>query len=216
MEEGEPQGLRRQFNALTSAPLLFVVALIVVAAAIWGALQFSYRGVLSSKDRYIALLERRLGEYREAVGGATADEARRRIEAMDTEIKTLRLRLNPRRLTPDQRQAIVDRSRLPSGAQVRAVTVAVERDCVDCAAFAEGIAMALRDSQGWTISSGAPAAAGDRTGPGLAVRVGDRLRPSPDAIVLQQALRSAGLEFAVVGGGMTPNVELLVTERLPQ
>lgn len=215
MEDSEPQGLRRQVNALVAAPILFAVVVVVVAAAVWGALHLSYRAALGSKDRHIALLERRLAEYREAVSGATADEARRRIEAMDAEIKTLRLRLNPRRLTPDQRQAVVDRSRLPSGSQVREVIVVVERNCSDCAAFAEGLAAALRDSQGWTVSTAlGTAVEGLRTG--LAIRVGDRLRPSPEAIVLQQALRSAGLEFVMLGGGTAPDVELLVTERLPQ
>jgi hypothetical protein len=46
--------------------------------------------------------------------------------------------------------------------------------------------------------------------------VPDRLRPPPDAVALQQALRSAGLEFAIVGGAGGSTAELLVTERVPQ
>lgn len=216
MEDGELQGLRRQVNAVVSAPLLFALAVIAIAGVIWGALHLSYQTILDNKDRHIALLERRIAEYRDVVAGATAEEARRRLEAMELEIKTLRLRLQPRRVMQEQRQAILDRSRLPAGAQPRGVSVVVEKNCNDCAAFAEGLVAALRDSQGWSVNSTVAATPAARSRTGLAIRVPDRLRPPPEAAVLQQALRSAGLEFTMMSGGVDPNVELLVTERLPQ
>lgn len=215
MEEA-PQGLRQQMSAVASAPLLLAVAVLVIGAVVWGILQVSYRTVLSNKDRHISMLERRVAEYRDVVGGASPDEARRRIEAMEAELKTLRLRLQPRHITPEQRQAIVDRSRLPAGAQPRAVTVISEDNCSDCAAFAAELVAALRDTQAWNVSTTSVATLPERSRAGLAIRVPDRLRPPPDATVLQQALRSAGLEFTMLGGAFGSNVELLVTERVPQ
>src|SRR5687767_13248161 len=114
--DDEAQGLRRQLRAVASAPVLFVGAVLVLVAVVWGILHLSYRTILSNKDRHIAAIERRIAAYRDAVSGATPDEARRRIDAMELELKTLRLRLQPRRITAEQRQAILDRSRLPSGA----------------------------------------------------------------------------------------------------
>ncbi len=215
METDDPQGLGQQLRAAASSPFVLLLAVVVISGAIWGAFHLSYRAILDAKDRHIALLERRVAEYRDAVGGANADDARRRIEAMELELRTLRLRLDPRRLTPEQRQALIDHSRLPAGAQPRSVTVVVE-NCTDCAAFAEGLIAALRDSRGWTVSTAVGATAADRTRGGLAIRVADRLRPPAEAVVLQQALRSARLEFAMIGGSVSSDIELLVTERLTQ
>ena len=215
MEDEKSGGLRQQISAVASAPLLCAVAVLVIAAVIWGILQVSYRAVLANKDRHIALLERRVADYRNVAGGATPDEARRRTEAMETELRTLRLRLQPRRVTPEQRQAIIDRSQLPAGAPARAVTVISEENCSDCAAFAAGLVEALRASHGWNLNTSNVANLPDSRA-GLAIRVPDRLRPPPEAMVLQHALRSAGLEFTMLGGATGPNVELLVTERAPQ
>ena len=213
--EDEVQGLRRQVRAVMSAPVLFVLTVLVLVAVVWGALHLSYRTILSNKDRHIATLERRIADYRAAVNGATPDEAGRRIDAMELELKALRLRLQPRRITSEQRQAILDRSRLPSGAQLRTATVVTEESCSDCAAFAAELVATLRASQGWTVNTATVPNLPD-TRPGLAIRVADRLRPPPDAIVLQQALRSANLEYAMLGGAVGTHVELLVTERAPQ
>lgn len=213
MEQEDNQGVWARLAAV--APLLFVSA-IVVAGAVWGALHLTYRTILDNKDRHIALLERRVAEYRDAVGGANADEARRRIEAMTLELQTLRLRVNPRRLTQDQRQAVIDRSRLPAGAQPRSLTVVVEQSCTDCAAFAEGLVAALRDSQGWSVNSIVAETPAERSATGLAIRISSELRPPPEAVVLQRALRSASLDFRTLGGAADPYVQLLVTERTPQ
>jgi hypothetical protein len=216
MENEDPQGLGRQFSAVLSSPVVLVLAIVIGAGAIWGALHLSYETILGNKDRHIALLERRVAEYRDAVSGATADEARRRIDAMELELQTLRLRLHPRRLTQEQRQAVIDRSRLPAGAQPRGLTVVIEMNCSDCAAFAESLVAALRDSQGWSVNTIAAATFADRSPTGLAIRVSSELRPPPEAVVLQRALRSARLDFRTFSGNVDPDIELLVTERVAQ
>lgn len=202
------QGLRRQASAVASAPLLFVLAVVATAAVVWGIVHVSYRTIASNKDRHIAALERRVADYRNVVGGATPDEARRRLAAMELELKSLRLRMQPRRVTPAQRQAILDHSRLPAGAQPRGVTVIVEQNCSDCPAFAAELVAALRDTQGWTVGTAAASPA-DRPSTGLAIRVPERLRPPPDAAVLQRALRSAGLEFIILGGAAGSTIDRL-------
>jgi len=212
MENEDTKGVWSRVAAM--APLL-LVSTIVIAGAIWGAVHLSYRTILGNKDRHIALLERRVAEFRDAVSGATADEARRRIEAMELELQTLRLRVHPRRLTQEQRQAVIDRSRPPAGAQPRGVTVVVEKNCTDCAAFAEGLVAALQDSQGWSVNTIVAETLADRSATGLAIRISSELRPPPEAVVLQRALRSAGLDFRTLSGNADPSIQLLVTERMP-
>lgn len=210
--------LRGEAMKLASGPvvLAFLVVVALAVAVIWGITQWSYGALLASKDARIAILEHRLAEYREHLNGATPDEARQRIEALENEGKALRLRLQPRRLTTSQRQAIADRSVLPAGAQPNPVTVLAEENCSDCAAFAADLAAALREAGSWIVTSSVVKDPPERPRTGLAIRVPEPRRPPPEAVILQQALRSAGLAFLVLPGSTGPNVELLVTERVPQ
>jgi hypothetical protein len=208
--------LRREAITIASAPILFVGILLVAMVVMWGVLHWSYRAVLSGKDSHIAMLQRWVAEYRESLSGATPDEAKRRIETLETEIKTLRLRLHPRRLAAAQRQAIEDHSRLPAGAQPYEVTIIYETDCGDCKPFAMDLAATLRVSGGWNVRMEVKARPPERLRGGLAISVPDPLRPPPAAVRLQEALRSAGLAFTVVGGMGDPGVELLVVERIPE
>jgi hypothetical protein len=210
------EDLRREAKVVAAAPILFAGIVAVAAVVIWGVLHWSYQATLSAKDRHVAMLERRVAAYRESASGATPDEARRRIEALETELKTLRLRLQPRRLTAAQRQTILDHSRLPAGARPYALSVLYEADCGDCKPFAEDLASALQASEGWQADMEVFAPPIERPRYGLGIRVPDPLRPSPQAVFLQGALRSAGLGFMMVVGAADPNIALLVTERTPE
>lgn len=213
---GLQERLREEAKAIASAPLIAAMLLAVVVAAVWALMQWSYHGALAGKDAYIAALERRVAEYRDKLDGASADEARARIAALETEVKTLRIRLQPRRLTALQRQTIIDRSRPPAGASANAVAVLVQDKCSDCVPFATELVDALRDSGGWSASVRVAGDLRERLRTGLGIRIADPLRPPAAAIVLQQALQWAGVPFEMLGGGTGERVELVVGERLPQ
>jgi hypothetical protein len=208
--------LRQEAITIASVPILFAGIMLVAMVVMWGLLHWSYRAVLSGRDSHIAMLQRRVTEYRESLGGATPDEARRRIEMLEAETKTLRLRLQPRRLTVAQRQAIQDRSRLPAGARPYGLTIVYETDCSDCKPFAMELAATLRASEGWNVGMEVKARAPERPAGGLAITVPDPLRPPPAAVRLQEALRSAGLAFRVTGGTGDPNIQVVIAERIPE
>lgn len=217
MAEGEGSDrLRQEARAIASAPILAATILVTALVVIWAVLHWSYRTALSNKDSHIAFLERRVADYRDRLGGATPDDAKRRIDALEAELKALRIRLQPRRLTPSQRQSIIDRSRLPAGAKPAAVLVAHEATCSDCRAFAEDLFGALGERGNWETTATVIEAPADRPRTGLGIRVEQPLRPPPEAVRLQAALRSAGLPFDMVAGGAGTAIELLVTERAAQ
>lgn len=178
--------------------------------------QSSYGALLSSRNVYIATLERRANEFHEKLHGASADEVRARLDAQEMELRTLRLRAQPRRLTQAQRQAIADRARVQSAAQPSAITVIQQEGCGDCPGFAAELIAALRDGGTWTISLATTTDTLLRTRSGLGLRVADPLRPPQSAIVLQQGLRAAGVPFEVMGGGAGDAVEFVVAERFAQ
>ena len=213
---GALEELKREVKAVASAPIMagsFAIFLIVL---IWGLTHWSYRSVISSKDSYIASLERRIAEYRHNLNGASPEEARHRFEAMELELKALRIRLRPRRLTDAQRQALSDRSRRPHGTPSRSITLKIHEDCSDCAAFAAELAGALRLSENWTVGSQPLTQEEGRPPLGLGVRVAEPTRPSQEAVVLQQALRSADLPFNILPADANDQLELWVTERSPR
>jgi len=206
--------LRQEAAAIVSAPILAGAILAVALAVMWLALHWSYRAALENKDNHIAFLERRLSEYRDRLNGATPDEARKRIDTLDAEVKTLRLRLQPRQLTQAQRQAIIDRSRLPAGTQPADLRIAHEASCSDCRAFAEELAGAFGERDNWRVTTAAIEAPAERPRTGLGVRVEQPLRPPPEAVRLQESLRSARLPFDVIAGDIGTAIELIVTERV--
>ena len=109
----------------------------------------------------------------------------------------------------------MDRARLPAGAQPREVTVLHEDNCSDCASFAADLEAALGTGGSWRISTQVMTDPAERPRSGLGIRVREPLRPPSEAVILQQALRSAGLEFTMLVGGADPSVEVLITDRVP-
>jgi hypothetical protein len=207
--------LKREARAISSAPILLGSIIILLIVLTWGFTHWAYWGLISARNSHIASLERRVADYRNNLNGASPEEARQRMEALELEVKTLHIRLSPRRLTPVQRQAIADRSRRPAGTPSRNITVTVQESCSDCKAFAAEIAEALHFADNWTVTSQPLTDSAARPPSGLGIRVTEPTRPPPEAVVLQQAFRSAGLAFSMLKGGGS-GVELLVTERAPQ
>lgn len=207
--------LKRVARAMGSAPIALSAVIILLVASIWGAIHWSYRMVLAGKDAHIASIERQLADYRDKLNGASPEEARGRIEALEADLKMLRIRLTPRRLTLAQREAISDHSLRPSGTSTRAITVTVQEGCSDCTAFAAEISDALAVAGNWTTTIQTVTNPNEHPRSGLAIRVAEPTRPSAEAVVLQQALQSAGLAFSMLTGGAGSGVELLVTERAP-
>lgn len=210
-----PGRIRQEIAAIASAPVSITLIVVFAGIVMWALIQWSYAGLLSSKDTQIAFLERRLAEWRDKMAGMSPDEARARVQVLEGQVKALEIRLQPRRLSDAQRQSLVDRARLRPGVQY-SLTILREADCSDCETFAAQIVAALRESSGWTVKIGLAEAATEKPRYGLAIRVADPLRPPPEATRLQDAMQSAGIAFEMVAGGLGTAVELLVTERPAQ
>jgi hypothetical protein len=208
--------IREEARAISAAPILLGIITVIAIGVIWGIVFLSYRQIIANNDAHIASLSRRVADYREKLGGASPDEVKQRLDALQREVATLRLRLQPRHLTTAQRQQIIDRSLLPAGGQPRPLIVIHQRDCTDCAPFAAELVDALQAAGGWIVSTESIANTNQRPRAALAIRVPDTLRPPPEAKTLQQSLLFAGLPFAMISGGAGSSIALLVLERIPE
>jgi len=93
--------LLEQWEVIARAPLPFFIALVVASAIIWIVLSYSYRTRLSNRASEIALVTRQRDDYRDKLGGASPDEAKRKMEELEKRVKeTIGSRWEP--LTKDE------------------------------------------------------------------------------------------------------------------
>ena len=67
-------------------PTFFVILVLMVGAA-WIVVNWSYSALLSSKNGQIELQDRQLADYREKLKGATPEEAKAKIDALEANRK---------------------------------------------------------------------------------------------------------------------------------
>jgi hypothetical protein len=98
---GEMREIRR-------APLVFVTALLTLGAAIWWALDWRYTGIVSNRDLEISSLKTQRDEYKEKLGGASPDQAKARIDALEQKVDELSKRTGPPYpLTDEQKDGLL-------------------------------------------------------------------------------------------------------------
>jgi hypothetical protein len=65
----------------------FFVILVLTAGVIWAAFNWSYSAVLAGKNSQIELQDRQLADYKQKLDGATPDQAKAKIEALEHTIR---------------------------------------------------------------------------------------------------------------------------------
>jgi hypothetical protein len=166
----------------------FFVILFLMIGALWIAFNWSYGGVLASKNAQIELLDRQVAQLKQQVPGQGQ---------------------GLRRLSEAQRRDMAERLR--SGRSN--VVVTFDMACGDCGQYAADFMRVLRDAEGWAISQGGVMGPDNRPATGLGLRVRDLNTLTPDAQRLTRALKANNIEFELqpMGGGPPRgDIELLV------
>ena len=65
----------------------FFVILVLMVGAVWVAFSWAYSGVLASKNGQIELQDRQLADYRDKLKGATPEEAKAKIDALEDKVR---------------------------------------------------------------------------------------------------------------------------------
>jgi hypothetical protein len=65
----------------------FFVIVVLIAGAVWIVVNWSYSGVLASKNSQIELQDRQLADYRDKLKGATPEEAKAKIDALEDKVR---------------------------------------------------------------------------------------------------------------------------------
>ena len=197
-------------RAVTGAPVTFAAAVLVIAALISCAVIWAFRHETAS-------LRQQVAEYREKLGGASADQAKAALDILTDEVAALQARLKPRRLSAQQQRTIADRLRLPPGTQY-ALAIVQEGGCWDCPQYAADFDGALHGVPGWSVSHRVIMGLAQRPPHGLAVVVIDPAHPAAQESLLLQALQAAGIEFDLEAAlsPLDKEPQLLLAARAPE
>lgn len=200
-----------QFAAVSAAPIPFAVAVLVASGLIWWALDWRYSSIVSNRDGEISLLKGQRDDYKDKLGGATPDQAKARIDALETRIALI----EPRRLTTQQRASLA--SALRGSFQGDRRIDIVSETAGDAPQLAADLSSVFREAGGWRIQEPTVMGLGNRPPLGVAVQFPDLTKPDADAVLVMNALRSAGLGFDIQQRPQMPGaspVAVLVTTRI--
>jgi hypothetical protein len=205
------KSLLDQWQMIAGAPVIFIMAILIVGATIWAVLRWAYGAQVQNKDALIALQVAQLNDYKDKLSGASPEQAKARIDALETQIK----QLAPRSLDEVQTSSLV-----AAVARVGAHSIDVMCDmaCSDGKKFAGQLGHAFKNA-GWAVRYPMLGGPGNPpyTGLGLLVRDVANLNAVESAVA--QGLRGAELQFDTqkrLHNPMHPGaeVELLVSSRL--
>jgi hypothetical protein len=86
MGDSMPQWMQDLFSGWpmirANLPTFFVL-LVLMFGAVWWLMDWRYGGIISNRDAEISLLKGRVDDYKDKLGGASPDQAKDKIEALE-------------------------------------------------------------------------------------------------------------------------------------
>jgi hypothetical protein len=190
----------------------FFVILVLIIGAVWIVVNWSYSGVLATKNGQIELQDRQLADYKEKLSGATPDQAKARIDVLEARLEARLAAVEPRRLTADQRVAMIARLS-PRPGTTPTISIASE-GAGDSPQFGADFASVFRSVGGWNVTEAQVMGIGNRPASGIAINAANI--NSPEVYAVSNALRAANLAFDIKQVPMREGVaaELLICTKI--
>jgi len=95
--------LTTEWGVILQAPAIFVTAAALIMLFVWGIFRWSYASRIEALDGRLKLRDDQISDYKQKLSGATPEEARNRVDALELQVNSLL----PRRLSVEQRQSIL-------------------------------------------------------------------------------------------------------------
>ena len=211
------KNLLDQWAVIETAPAIFIMAVLLLSVLIWAAMKWAYSARIENKDSVIELQNAQIGDYKQKLNGASPDEAKARIDALENRLQQLVADVAPRTLTKDQVDSVVQAAARVVG-DIR-ISVLLDMASPDGKKLAGLLAVAYKQA-GWRVATPSVMGIGNPPVSGLAVHVKNAaaLTPAENAVI--DGLRRANLEYDLQQaqfGPMPPpgpDVEILVTSKL--
>lgn len=209
--ESIAQNVGTQISTVAKVPIPFLLAVLFSSWIIWSVLKHSYAVRLENAASIKDLLERQVQEYKDKLSGASPDEAKARMDALEARLDSLA----PRTLSSDRRNQML---RFLDNFRGCNISIAYDAAVPDARNFAQSL-IATFNSAGWRVT--APMLMGisnpPSTGVGVIVQDPQRLTEPQKAVCA--ALSAIELPFDVMNGlsdrgRMDIEVEIIVSQNL--
>lgn len=207
-----------EWSVIAHAPVIFLASILVVGLLIWRIGQWQYGSQLTSSKAIVSLRDTQLQDYKDKLSGASPDEARARMDALETRIDEILPQiaaLSPKKITTEQRQLMAPfLDRFPGCS----VSIASDAVSADAAQMSKGLITAFNASR-WLVQT--PVIMGIANPPptGVALCVADPGNLSEEQKAIADAFTSAAIAFDFRHGGAIgalqpwPVAEIMLTTR---
>lgn len=181
--------------------VFLLAAAAIAATATWSVLEVRYRRTIFNQRR-------ELREYARKFQGATPDEILRRMGSLQARLD----RLEPRRLSSQQKKTLERSLPLPEGAGSTKINVVFDARCVDGQQYATDFVRTLKACRGWRPSTETLFGWARELPSGIAIVCYRHGRTAAAAKALSKGLAEAGIEHETI---VSPEeeLELVITSR---
>ena len=176
---------------LKDAPLTIAAAFVVIGLGAWRIVSWADSTTISGKDATIESLKTQIDAYKDKLGGDSPDEAKARIDSLETRLASI----EPRHLSAKQVSDILQViNSMPAGKY--SLSIQSDMSCSDCAGFVAQLS-GLFPRDHWSIQLPMVMGVATASPKGITVLTPDPLHPLPEAAALISALTKAKVPFDV-------------------
>lgn len=165
----------------------FTVALSILGYVIWKVVVWRNAGPLELMEQRLKLRDDEIADYKRKLGGASPDQAKGRLEALEATVRALA----PQRITAEVRQKMVPILRAQQGSLIEVthdVTASGMKPLFD------DLVGVLKQA-GWRVDEAIAMAVGQPSPAGIKILVPGPGARTPPQIAIINALGHAGLDF---------------------
>ena len=199
---GPIETLHQEWPVVKGAFWSFLILAVILVAVTWGFFTLIHGAENAGKDATIESLKQEVESYKDKLSGATPEEAKAKIADLQAKVTDLEARLDvrltrvePRRLTDDQRHIIsTSIAGRESSGDDHGTFLETEMGCTDCSQYAAGFSASLNDAH-WKIVSGGFFGGSSTSPKGVTIFTLDPANPSPEAKALADAFTAAKIPF---------------------
>lgn len=185
-----------ELGVIAQAPVSFGLALAVLTIIIWRALAWRHLGTLDSLEGRNKLQADQIADYKSKLSGASPDEAKARLDALEIQVRAL----SPRRLSEEQKEKFLSALGIIKGV----IDITHDMAVADAKALTGDFAVTFQRA-GWTVSLPAGMGIGNPPPSGIALRVRDVKVLTPVQATVKHALEAADICFDLQLGLRLPH-----------
>jgi hypothetical protein len=200
-------------RVVLQAPVALLIVCISVFGIAYAIMNWKYTSQIEIYQTRLALKDETIANYKEKLNGATPDEAKKRLEALEALVKTI----SPRRLSDDQKKIITKLISNTKGV----ISITHDAGAADAKVFAYDLANIFR-SCGWEVRLPMVIGLGYPPPRGVALQIRNESSLTETETIVKTALERALIDFNLqagwtdFGGGISTvaDVGILVTTRI--